>query len=219
VVFILVETINKFQKLKREIKRQLSEETFKHCLRVAQAANDLAAKHKCSAYKASLAGLLHDLAKDRSNKELLELAGNLEIPVNQVEKQVPYLLHAVVGAKLAEQEFGITDRFILQAIARHTIAGIDMTCLDMVVYLADTIEPARDFPGIREIRHLAQKNLKAAFFQAYRRQIVYLVSKTSYLHPNSVKIWNGLVKDFLGDEIGGRSEQLFTEAEKATPSQ
>ncbi|MGZ7246658.1 bis(5'-nucleosyl)-tetraphosphatase (symmetrical) YqeK, partial [Streptococcus pyogenes] len=68
--------------------------------------------------------------------------------------------------KIAE-DFGLEDEEILQAIQRHTVGAREMSLLDKVLYVADYIEPNRDFPGVDEARRIAKESLdKAVAFEA-----------------------------------------------------
>jgi predicted HD superfamily hydrolase involved in NAD metabolism len=103
------------------------------------------------------------------------------------------LWHAPVGSYLVEQEAGITDREILDAIAYHTTGRIGMTLLDKIVYLADYIEPGRSFPGVDEVREMAEKNLDVALIQAVRNTIVFLMSKKQAIYPDTFHTYNDLI--------------------------
>ncbi len=89
------------------------------------------------------------------------------------------LWHAPVGAYLAEKEAGITDPEILDAIRYHTSGRPGMTLLDKVIYVADYIEPGRHFPGVEEVRRLAETDLNEALIQAMKNTMIFLMKKTS----------------------------------------
>ena len=84
------------------------------------------------------------------------------------------LWHAPAGAYLVQQEVGITDAEILDAIRYHTTGRVGMTLLEKVIYLADYIEPGRKFPGVDEVRQLAKHNLNQAVCQALENTIYFL---------------------------------------------
>ena len=103
------------------------------------------------------------------------------------------LWHAPVGAYLVEQEAGITDREILDAIKYHTTGRIGMTLLEKIVYLADYIEPGRSFPGVDEVREMAKNSLDAAMIGAVRNSIVFLINKKQAIYPDTFYTYNDLM--------------------------
>ncbi len=163
---------------------------YRHCLGVADTAADLAVKHGADAEQARLAGLLHDYARDLPPAELLDLAEQAGCITCDLERRLPVLLHGPVGALLLKRDLRITDPAILQAVARHTVAAPAMTALDKIIYLADMIEPGRQFAGVRAIRQVAAADLEAALLKAMEASIIYVLDKGQPLHPATVEARN-----------------------------
>ena len=110
---------------------------------------------------AATAGILHDITKKLNLDEQLILCKKYGIICDKAELANPKLLHAKTGAALSRDLFGISDE-IYDAICRHTTGKPDMTALEKIIYLADYIEPTRDFPGLEALRALAYEDLDAA---------------------------------------------------------
>ena len=110
---------------------------------------------------AAEAGILHDITKRLSFEEQLNLCENYAILNDSAELSAPKLLHAKTGAALARDRFGVGDA-VFGAIRWHTTARPDMTLLEKIVYLADYMEPTRDFPGVEALRELAYADLDRA---------------------------------------------------------
>lgn len=146
---------------------------FRHVTGVADTAARLAGRFGADAGKAWLAGLLHDYARELPLSEALRLAEAHGLLGLVAEPSVE-LLHAPLGAVLVRAEIGVEDPEILAAVARHTTGAPGMTSLDKVVYLADHIEPGRRFPGVDEVRVLAERDLDAAVIAALRRTVAHL---------------------------------------------
>ena len=110
---------------------------------------------------AAEAGILHDITKRLSFEEQLNLCEKYGIINDNSELAAPKLLHAKTGAALARDLFGIDDT-VYEAIRWHTTGKSDMTLFEKILYLADYIEPTRDFEGIDALRALAYEDLDAA---------------------------------------------------------
>lgn len=164
-----------------------------HVLGVRDEAVALAARFGVDREQAALAALLHDIAKAWSDEDLLRAAREFGILVDIVERHQPGLLHGPVGAELARREFGVTDAAVLQAIRLHTTGDKDMTALDQVVFLADLTEPGRTFPGVDELRRIAETDLPGAVLAALRINLEYAMRRGWLIHARSVAAYNWLV--------------------------
>ena len=110
---------------------------------------------------AAEAGILHDITKKLNLDEQLILCGKYDIINDNLELKSPKLLHAKTGAALARDLFGVSDR-VYEAIRWHTTGKPDMTLLEKIIYLADYIEPTRDFPGVEKLRELCYEDIDEA---------------------------------------------------------
>ena len=145
-----------------------------HTLRVARLAARLARAHGADPERARLAGLLHDLARLWPNERLLRACAERGLPVDAFERANPIVLHARLGAELARETFGVEDEGVLAAIRKHTLGDPAMTPLDAVVYLADALEPGRDFAGRAELAELAARDLAGAMRAVLASSLAYL---------------------------------------------
>ena len=174
------------------VKAQITDKRYVHTLGVAETAVELAERFGVDVKKAELAAIFHDYAKFRSKEEMKQIIINENMAKDLLDFHSE-LWHAPVGAYLVEQEAGITDREILDAIAYHTTGRIGMTLLEKVVYLADYIEPGRSFPGVDEVRDIAKKSLDLAMVQAVRNSIVFLMNKKQAIYPDTFHTYNDLI--------------------------
>ena len=164
-----------------------------HSVNVSKTAEKLAGRYGADQRKAKLAGILHDCAREIPTAELLQMSRTFGIVVNQVEFSMPVLLHAALGAKLAQREYAVEDPDVLRAIALHTTGDANMTLLDKIIYLADCIEPARKYPGVETLRILAAENLDKALLAALDHSLNYIISQQSLIHPATVAARNDLL--------------------------
>ena len=141
------------EELKKKLKRKLDEKRYIHSVGVAFTAVSLVMRHggidklddggaKLIA-QAYTAGLLHDCAKCLEPEESEKLCKRLKVKVTDFEIEHPWLIHAKLGAALAEKKYGVTDSEILSAIRYHTTGHADMTLLEKIIFSADFIEPYR----------------------------------------------------------------------------
>ena len=90
----------------------------------------------------------------------------------------------------AKAEYGVNDKDVLDAIMCHTVAKENMSLLDKIIYIADMIEPMRDFDGVEELRKAAYENIDRAFILGLKQSIVFNAQKNKIIHPNTLSAWN-----------------------------
>lgn len=170
--------------IRKKVKKKLEKGRYEHTKGVMYTAGCLAMAHGYSVETAMLAGLLHDCAKCIPNPEQIELCQKNDIPVSSLEYENPHLLHAKLGAFLAEKDFGITDPSILHAIRVHTTGCPDMSTLDKIIYIADYIEPSRNkAPDLERVRLLAFQDLNACMAEILHHTLKYLSSRGTPIDP------------------------------------
>ena len=177
----------------RELARNtLSEHRFYHTECVAAAAVELAKQYGCDVQKAELAALLHDILKERSDDDLLQmLKGSDIIDFAQIER-CPALWHSFAGGIYVEKELGCS-REIADAVRYHTAGRCAMTLLEKVVFLADYISADRDFRGAVEVREIAARSLDEACLAALHNCIIHLTKQYRYVNVGSVEAYNCLL--------------------------
>ncbi|ABO51027.1 metal dependent phosphohydrolase [Desulforamulus reducens MI-1] len=179
--------------LKEQLSLIMPEQRFRHSLGVAETAEKLARKYGADPLKAGLAGLLHDIARDFDDNEMLQRAKKANLAVSEFGFAMPLLLHGPVAAVMARDEYGITDPEILNAIALHTVGSEYMNQLDKIIFVADKIEPNRRHSGVDEIRRQAAQDLDTALLSCFDESIRYALKIGCLLHPTSVKARNAIL--------------------------
>jgi predicted HD superfamily hydrolase involved in NAD metabolism len=174
---------------------RLSERRYEHTLRVADTAEDLALAHDLDADRARLAALLHDAAREMGPEEFLYLADKWHLQVGDPERQSPKLLHGPVAAELAKRELGVDDEEVLQAVRTHTTGRPGMGPLALVLYVADKIEPSRDYPSVGRLRTLARLDLNGVAAESLRRAIAHNEERGKATHPASLEMLDWLEAD------------------------
>lgn len=176
--------------LNEKLKTMLSEKRYHHSLGVQKTAVDLARKYNADDKKASIAGIVHDCAKGFSDEKLITIYKNCGMKMNAVYEKQPQLLHGPVGAFVARKEFLITDGEILHAIEYHTTGCEDMSMLDKIIYIADYIEPGRNFPGVDELRSAAFVDINRSLIMAFDSTIRYVLERQQLLDLETIRARN-----------------------------
>ena len=167
-----------------KLSADLDPSRLRHSMLTVREAIRLAAHYGLDTKKARLCAMLHDCAKLK--KELLqERMDKLGFVPTEEEKENPYLIHSRLGAVAARADYGIDDPEILRAIELHTLGSADMTPFDEVIFLADKLEPTRDYRKIASIRRLAYRDMNAAVAAVIRNNIAYNESRGKSVHKTT----------------------------------
>ena len=184
-----------YARVRKALEKRLTEYRFIHSVSVADTAATMAAIYGVDVEEACIAGLLHDWDKNYSDDELIERARALGIAMSDYEEDMVALIHAQTGAIELKQEFPELSDAVIQAIARHTSAALDMTDLDMIIYIADMIEPLRTRGNLTALRASVGKvSLEELFVRSYETTMRYLVTRHRFIHPDSLEIWNAYIQ-------------------------
>ncbi len=179
------------------LRKELKNKRFLHTLGVEYTSVCLAMKYGEDLKKADLAGLLHDCAKEFSDKKLLKICRKNNEAVSAVEEKNPFLLHGKAGACMARDIYEVTDETILNAIRYHTTGRPDMTLLEKIVFTADYIEPGRDHaPHLDELRKLAFEDLDRAVYEILEQTLSYLKESGGEIDEQTVT-----TRDFYRKEL------------------
>ena len=177
----------KYEEMRELLAKSLKPSRYQHSVGVAETAVFLAERFGIDREQAQVAGLLHDCAREFPNEDLIQEAEKRQIAVEPVEKQMPLLLHAYVGARLVVEKYGVNDKAVEQAIWRHTVGGAQMTKLDKIIWFADMIEPQRDYPGVEKLRELSRTaSLDEMMLAGLTQSIAFVLQKGGLIHPDTV---------------------------------
>lgn len=177
------------ERIKKDLKESLSDYRYEHSLRVGEVSKELAHIYHIDEEKAYLAGLIHDIAKEFTEEEninIMERNGEyLDI------RLTPRINHAIVGAVYAKEKYYL-DEEIIHAISSHTIGDIPMSTLDKIVFVADKIEPGKNYPKIEKERQLAKENLDKAIILCIENNHQKLRKENKKISSKSIEVLNDL---------------------------
>lgn len=176
--------------IKKCLKKHFTKDRFEHTLSVMETAVILAERFGADIEKARIAGLLHDIAKEKTVDELLEICNLYGYIPDELSMNSINLLHGPAGALIIMNEYGIMDQDIYNSVFYHTMAKEDMSILDKVIFVADKIEPLNYFEGIDIIRHEAITNIDKALLMLIKKGIKRVLDKGDILHPKTIEAEN-----------------------------
>ena len=157
-----------------------------HVLGTEQEAVRLAEKYGADVEKARRAALLHDCTKKLLMDDQKALCEHYGIQLDEMEQWALKLLHSKTGAAIARDVFGVDDE-IYSAIFYHTTGKADMSLLEKIIYLADYIEPTRDFPGVEKLRKACYENLDRGLLMGLEMSVEEMRSMGNPVHPATLE--------------------------------
>ncbi len=160
--------------MQEKLRAALNNNRYQHTMGVVRCAQWLAQRYQVNSHQARLAALLHDCGRGVDG-------GNLT--------------HAKTSQRLARQVYGVTDDAVLRAIGLHTTGAPDMDDLCKIIYLADMIEPGRDYQGVAALRQLAQRDLNLAVMAGLRQTIDFVQHNGKTVDPASLETLEALQRE------------------------
>ncbi len=201
------------EQMKEKLSTLLTDHRYTHSLGVVETAVKMAQIFGADVKKAEIAALLHDCAKQIPHNTQLELCKNFSIPLDEVKEKELGLLHAELGAYMAEHDFSIADTEILDAIRYHTLGRADMTLLEKILYLSDIIEPNRkDFEGLSELRRLCFEDIDRALLFGFGLTIAHTNRRGHILHNQTIEAERFIREKLRKEENIMDSENSFEKA-------
>jgi predicted HD superfamily hydrolase involved in NAD metabolism len=181
------------QRIIEYIERNMTEKRRIHTYAVVEEARKLSRQYGEDMEKAELAALFHDFFRGVPEKALNGYVRQLGL--DSVYLDNPNLAHSKIAAVIMERDYHIKDQDILNAVSFHTTGRADMSKLEKIIYLADAIEPNRNYPGIGEIRDLAREDLDKACLASLEHSIEYVNSRGLHLDLDTVMARDSLINN------------------------
>ncbi len=172
------------EELEQAVTELLNPNRVKHTLGCRDTAAELAEIWGADKTDAARAGLLHDVTKALDGQLQLTLCHAYGIILDEFSSQNPKTLHALTGSLVAQRIFG-ENKAVVDAICSHTTGKPGMNTLEKIIYVADYMEPCRDFPGVEELRHLAHTDLNAALKLGLEMTLAVLKAQGREISPES----------------------------------
>lgn len=192
--------IPEYKEYKALLEKRLTPKRYYHSLCVADEALRLAKKYGASEEKAYLAGLLHDITKNASQNEHLNIFRTFGIMLNDIEASSEKLWHAISGAAYVRYVLNVQDEQIIKAIRYHTTAKAELPLLSKILYLADFTSLDRDYEDVDVLRELVNSSLDNAYAYALRYTVLELAGKSNAIHSDTLDAYNEIMLRRKKDE-------------------
>ncbi len=183
-----------YVKLTEEIKafaeKNEKKSRYEHSIRVAETCAQLCRHYGLDDNKGYLAGIAHDICKDFSAEELLDLAAKDDRDIFDVERRKPSLLHGRAAAILMQEKFKITDKELIEAVAIHTSGEVGMCDLSKCLWLADKIEPGRSWSTEDYRNNLMKFPLKKMFYEVFKENYNCIIAEGYEVYPTTIDVLN-----------------------------
>lgn len=183
--------------IRRYIEANFSEKRKIHTEGVRKTAIGLAQKYGEDPEKAEIAALFHDMYRGVSAEALNDAVKDLGLDEKYLDNR--NLAHGKVAARIMERDYGITDRDVLNAVSYHTTGRAGMSLLEKIIYIADAIEPARQYPGVDKLREAAAKDLDEACLLSLSGTIAYVTKQGNFLDTDTLKARDYFLREREGE--------------------
>ena len=164
------------EKIKKEVKENLSEYRYQHSLNVMEEAEALAKHYDADIEKCKLCGLTHDLAKEFNEEKNKKIIEKYNLKKTLLDSNYKNLVHGYIASIIAREKYNFDEDMIL-AIRYHTTGYVAMDLLGKIIYLADKIEKGRDNEIVTEARKLAYQDINKAIIFVITNQLNKLESE------------------------------------------
>lgn len=181
----------------KDLKSKVSERRYTHCINVGNMAKKLARCHNADEKKAYIAGILHDIAKEMTYEEQLEVLQGVNFFPPEYSRYNCKVFHGWVGSVYVKKNFGITDVDVLNAIRYHTTARKSMSTLEKIIFNADCISIERHFEGIEYFRKAAQMDLNIVILDKISGAIRDSIRKRRIITRDTFEAYNDLLDNSI----------------------
>ena len=178
------------EKIKRDLKNNLSEKRYNHSLLVAEEARLLAKNYNYDEDKAYIAGLVHDIAKEFTDKENQKYIDKYNLSKDLLKEENKKIMHADIGSVAVKELYNMDDE-ISKAILYHTLGNINMDTLAKIVFIADKIG-RKPNPTIDKYKSLAYKDLDLAIKAYLEDGNCFLSERGIKQHSDTIELLNYL---------------------------
>lgn len=183
---------NNYKLMKGLLMQRVNASRYLHSISVAKTARKLARAYGYDPDKARMAGLLHDWDKALRGQDLEARVKQFSLPISdEVLNTMPWVLHGPTAAAVLAEEFPMFGEEVFRSIERHTVGAPNMGTLDMIVFVADKIEPSHEVEVYRNLyEKIGVMPLEEMFYEVLKAGIAHLVRVGKPISFETVTVWN-----------------------------
>lgn len=181
----MIDYIEKTEEIRAFTQAHVKKSRYEHSVRVAEMCARMCRQYCMDSRKGYLAGIGHDMCKDFSDEDLIEIASRDGNPIIDFERKKPALLHGRAAAVMLREKFKILDPEILEAVANHTSGIIGMCDLTKCLFLADKIEPGRPQSTDEYREKLLAMSLDDMLYSVLEENFEYLTKHCCEIMPGT----------------------------------
>ena len=186
----MIDYIEKTEEIRAFTQAHVKKSRYEHSVRVAEMCARMCRQYGLDSRKGYLAGIGHDMCKDFSDQELLELAARDGQPIIDFDRKKPAYLHGRAAAVMLKEKFKVYDPEILEAVANHTSGLIGMCDLTKCLFLADKIEPGRPQSTDEYRENLLSMTLDDMLYSVLEENYEYLTKHKVEIQPGTKEMIN-----------------------------
>ena len=181
------------EEYKQIIRPMMGDYRYTHSVNVAEEAVALARLYGADERSACTAGILHDITKEISGEEQLQIMSEGGIILDNVQKNAKKLWHSISGSVYVRSRLGIENQDIVNAIRYHTTGRAGMSLLEKIIFIADFTAAERKYNGVEIMREKSRKSLEEAMIFSFQYTFNNLSSKEVAIHPDEIFAYNYIV--------------------------
>lgn len=185
-----------YEQRREELAGRVGPRRYAHSLGVAETAAKLARRYGADERAARVAGLLHDWDKGYDDPGILARADELGMDLTDELVAMPRVLHGLTAAVALGCEFPELPPEVLTAVERHTLGEVDMGDLDMILYIADALEPGRKGKKVEKLRaQVDELELRELFLEVYAYWVQLIMERRHPIYSRTTEIWNSYMPE------------------------
>ncbi len=185
-----------FEARRAELEGRVGPRRFQHSLGVADTAAALARVYGADEDEARLAGLLHDWDKGFDDPGILARADEVGLALSDELRAMPRVLHGLTAAAALRRDFPVLPETVLTAVERHTLGEVAMGDLDMIIYIADALEPGRTGKTVEKLRkQIGEVPLRELFLEVYAYWVRLIMERRHPMYSRTTEIWNSYMPE------------------------
>ena len=181
---------------REELSGRVGPRRFKHSLGVSETAERLAGIYGADEDAARVAGLLHDWDKGYDDPGILARADELGMDLDDELRAMPRVLHGLTAARALARDYPDLPPEVISAVERHTLGAPGMSDLDMIVYIADALEPGRQSETVERLRaKIGEVPLGELFLEVYAYWVLLIMERRHPMYSRTTEIWNSYMPE------------------------